>query len=229
MGIAVAGPAAAQDVAVQPFLIINQERLLTGSRAGQQLLDAEERERDKLRTEARALDASFEAEERQLTEQRSTLPPVEFRGLADAFDARVVQARRDQDARASALADDFEQRRRQFYARVAPLLVSLMDRYRAKAVFDESSVLVADQSLNITDAVIAEIDAEMGAAVSPGPAPETVPGVVPPDPATPDAVVPAPEILRPRAPAAPGPGIVLPPHRGAPGDAPDGGTVDGGE
>ena len=36
----------------------------------------------------------------------------------------------------------------------------LMDRYGAKAIFDENSVLLADQSLNITEAVIAEIDAD---------------------------------------------------------------------
>ena len=48
----------------------------------------------------------------------------------------------------------------QFYARVAPILVTLMDRHRAKAILDENSVLLADQSLNITAAVIAEIDAQ---------------------------------------------------------------------
>ena len=214
---------------MQPFLIINQERLLSGSRAGQQLLAAEERERDKLRTEARALDASFEAEERQLTERRLTLKPEEFRALADAFDARVVQARRDQDARASALADEFEQRRRQFYGRVAPLLVSLMDRYRAKAIFDETTVLVADQSLNITEAVIAEIDAQMGGAAAPEAPGTAAPGPAADraEPATPDA--PAPEILTTRPPTAPEFGIVLPPRRSEPAGAPRGEAVDGGE
>ena len=43
-----------------------------------------------------------------------------------------------------------------------------MDRYGAKAIFDENSVLLADQSLNITAAVIAEIDAQ---ALAPTPAP----------------------------------------------------------
>ena len=143
-----------------PFLYINQEQILTDSRTGQALLAEEERQRDALRTEARALDQSFEADERRLTEQRPTLPPDEFRRLSDAFDARVVQARRDQDARAAALAQEFDQRRRQFYARVAPILVMLMDRHGARAIFDESSVLLADQSLNITAEVIAEIDAQ---------------------------------------------------------------------
>ena len=85
-----------------------------------------------MRSEARKLDSSFEEEERRLTEQRPTLPPEEFRKLSDAFDARVVKARRDQDERASALAQQFDQRRRQFYAQVAPILVMLMDRYGAR-------------------------------------------------------------------------------------------------
>ena len=46
----------------------------------------------------------------------------------------------------------------------------LMDRYRAQAIFDENSVLLADQSLNITEAVIAEIDAR-AAEAPPGGAP----------------------------------------------------------
>jgi Skp family chaperone for outer membrane proteins len=178
-----ASPAAAQGP-VLPFLFINQERILTGSKTGQALLAEEDRQRDALRTEARALDAAFEAEERRLTEQRPTLPAEEFRQLSDAFDARVVQARRDQDARASALAQEFDQRRRQFYARVAPILVSLMDRYGAKAIFDENSALLADQSLNITEAVIAEIDAEAAPTAPEAPSPppaETAPPADAPD------------------------------------------------
>jgi Skp family chaperone for outer membrane proteins len=171
---ALAGAGArAQEVPSPPFLIINQEQILTGSEAGRRLLDEEERARDALRAEARALDAAFEEEERRLTEQRPELDPAEFRRLSDAFDARVVQARRDQDTRSATLAQEFDQRRRQFYARVAPILVMLMDRYGAKAILDENSVLLADQSLNITAAVIAEIDAQpAGEAPAAEPAPE---------------------------------------------------------
>jgi Skp family chaperone for outer membrane proteins len=163
------------------FLIINQEHLLTGSQAGQQILADEEQQRDTLRTDARALDASFEAEEKRLTDLRPGMDGPEFRKLSDAFDARVVEARRQQDERATALAQEFDQRRRQFYARVAPILVTLMDRYGAKAIFDETSVLLADQSLNITEAVIAEIDASAG-----DPPPGTAPGPAPAAPAESD-------------------------------------------
>lgn len=180
--------AAAQTVSGSPFLFINQERLLTGSRSGQALLAEEEKSRDTLRSEARALDSAFEAEERQLTDQRPTMKPEEFRKLADAFDARVVQARKDQDAKASSLGQEFDQRRRAFYARVAPLLVDLMDRAGARAVFDENSALLTDQTLNITDEVIAAIDAPGDAAPVPGQA----------------APAPAPEETAPALPLGPG-------------------------
>jgi len=185
LALALAAPWAGAQTAPPPgaaFLIINQEHLLTGSQAGQQILADEERQRDTLRTEARALDASFEAEEKRLTELRPTMAATEFRKLSDAFDARVVEARRQQDERASALAQEFDQRRRAFYARVAPILVTLMDRYGAKAIFDETSVLLADQSLNITEAVITEIDAH-AEETPPGPAPVPAPET----PETPEA------------------------------------------
>lgn len=116
--------------------------------------------------EARSIDAAFEAEERELTEKRKTLPPAEFAELAEDFDARVVAARQRQDERSDALAQELERARRQFFAEVAPLLVQFMDRHGASAIFDENSVLLADQRLNITDAVIEEIDAAYSDALS---------------------------------------------------------------
>jgi Skp family chaperone for outer membrane proteins len=142
-----------------PFVIINQERLLTDSQRGRALLAEQEAARDRLRSEARAIDSAFEAEERELTEARATLEPEEFRALADDFDARVVTARRDQDARSAALAQEFDAGRRRFYSAIAPILVQLMERRGALAVLDGNSVLLAAQELDITEATIAEIDA----------------------------------------------------------------------
>lgn len=154
-----AAPVAAQNAGQGlTFLFINQERILLDSRAGQQVLEREEARRRELVAEARGIDAAFEAEERELTEQRESLSDEEFRRLADDFDERVVEARQTQDERSDALAEEFDQARRQFFASVAPILVEIMEAYNAQAIFDENSVLLADQRLNITDAVIAEID-----------------------------------------------------------------------
>jgi Skp family chaperone for outer membrane proteins len=180
-------PATAQ-VARPPFLYLNQERVLTGSERGRALLAEEEAARDGLRAEARRIESAFEAEEKQLTDQRATLDPAEFRARSNDFDARVVKARADQDARAAALAQEFDQTRRKFYADVAPILVGVMEQAGALAIFDETTVLIADQSLNVTDEVIAAIDR------APVPAPQAAPSA----PASP-----APETGIPETPAPP--------------------------
>ncbi len=157
--LAAVAPAAQEAAAPQPFLVLSQERILTGSESGQALLAEEARARDDLRAEARAIDAAFEAEERALTAARADMAPEEFRAKADDFDARVVAARSEQNDRSDALAQEFDRRRREFYAAAAPVLVSIMERRRASVILDETSVLLADQSINVTDAVIAAIDA----------------------------------------------------------------------
>lgn len=167
-----AGPLAAQSQR-PPFLYLNQERILTGSERGRALLAEEEAARNALRAEARRIETAFETEERQLTEQRASLDPAEFRARSNDFDARVVKARADQDARAAALAQEFDQTRRKFYADVAPILVGVMERAGALAIFDETTVLIADQSLNVTDEVIAVLDqARPPEAQAPAPAPQ---------------------------------------------------------
>jgi Skp family chaperone for outer membrane proteins len=163
-----------------PFLLLNQERILSGSRAGQALLAEEEAAREALRAEARDIDRRFEERERELTALRAEMEPEAFRTLADAFDEEVVRARREQDERSTALVIEFEQRRRQFYAEVGPILVGLLSRFGAYAILDEAAVLLADQSLNVTDAVIAEIDARFAPEDAPPPDADAAP---PPPPA----------------------------------------------
>lgn len=162
-----AASAGAQDAPRAGFVFLDQERILSESERGRALLADEEAARDALRAEARAVETAFEEEERRLTERRATLDAAAFRALADDFDARVVAARRDQDEKAAALAQELDRGRRQFYADAAPLLVGVMEARGAYAIFDETSLLLADQSLDITDAVIAEIDRAPEAAPAP--------------------------------------------------------------
>jgi Skp family chaperone for outer membrane proteins len=190
-GARTAAPAAARPSS-PGFLFLSEERLLTDSRRGQALLAAEEAGRDALRAEARAIEMAFEEEERRLTDQRATMDATEFRALADDFDARVVEARREQDEKATALAQRFDQDRRQFYVDVAPVLVRVMQRAGALAIFDDGSVLLSDQALDVTDEVIAELDAAApepqtapGTPAPPAPQPTGAPADAPSEPATP--------------------------------------------
>lgn len=165
--------ATAQD---QPpaFLVIEQDALLSGSLFGKDVLAQEERDRRRLLEEGSRLDDAFEAEEQELTEKRKTMDPEAFRALADAFDAKVVATRRDQEQKAIDLNRAADERRRAFLNRVAPVLLEFLDKTGASAVMDRRSVLIAKQDLNITDEVIKRLD-EIYRAENPAPGPRQDP------------------------------------------------------
>ncbi len=159
---AIAGPVQAQQVESPVpvgVLVVNQERLLTGSLLGQLIISADEAERKLMADEGEALSVALEAEERDLTEQRKTLSQVEFRVLADRFDKKVVAIRADQDVKAQALLASIEKRRRQFYTQVAPVLLTVMQKHQAAVILDQRTVLLSVRGVNVTEEVIAQIDA----------------------------------------------------------------------
>ena len=141
-----------------PVLVVDQDRLLTGSLLGREILAQNATEAEALREEGRQLDRQFEDEERALTEQRPTLSPEEFRTLADAFDEKVVRTRAEQQEKSNELAQRVENRRIDFFQQVAPILEAILAETGAAAVIDERATLVANQDLNITGEVIKRLD-----------------------------------------------------------------------
>ncbi len=166
--LALSAPLLAQTLP-PPFLIIEQDRLLRDSRPGQEILRREQADRDALRAEGRALDAQFEAEELELTERRDQMDAAAFRELADAFDTKVVETRRVQEEKETAISRRADARRRQFLQQVQPILLQLLDESGAASIVDRRFVLIFKQDLNITTEVIKRLDA----ATDPAPGGET--------------------------------------------------------
>lgn len=165
---ALVGPALAEDG--RQILTIDQERLLFDSLPGRALLAQQEAAADALTAEGSALDRAFEAEERSLTERRASLAPGAFRALADAFDAKVVATRREQEQKSTELARRLEAERRDFFRTVRPILVELLRETGASAVLDQRAVLLSNQDLNITDEVIKRLnDAHRAGQITPLP------------------------------------------------------------
>jgi Skp family chaperone for outer membrane proteins len=144
---------------VTPVLIINQERLFSESVLGKLVVAVDEAEKQALADLGDKLSSELEAEEQDLTEKRKTMEPAEFRKLAEAFDAKVVGIRTDQDAKAEGLIASIESRRRQFYTQIASVLLETMQSYEAAVILDQRSALISVRGVNVTDEVIAKIDA----------------------------------------------------------------------
>ena len=112
LGLALAGaaPAIAQEsvrpgVVQSAILTVEFDRLFAESAYGQRVSEMLDEQGASIAAENRRIEADLTAEERDLTEKRSTLDPVEFRKLAEAFDEKVQALRREQDAKARALGN----------------------------------------------------------------------------------------------------------------------------
>jgi Skp family chaperone for outer membrane proteins len=192
-----AGAAAAQSDPPD-IVVIDQERLFQESVLGREVADELEARSEVLANENRAIEAELIAEERSLTERRAELAPDEFRKLADAFDERVDRLRAEQDAKARELVSVRDAGRQNFTRTVGPILLEYMRRTGASVMLDRRSVVAAADRVDVTDEVIAEIDAMVGKAGSPAEmqgadapaaaqdaAPPPVDGAPPPDAAPP--------------------------------------------
>jgi Skp family chaperone for outer membrane proteins len=156
-------PIAAQEAGIQPsILTLDQERFFNGSAFGRAALLREDQATKDLSAENLTIEQGLEAEERDLTTRRATLPAAEFAALATAFDLKVEDIRRAQDAKSRSIARRREEDQQQFFQAAVPVLGALLTEMGAVAILDKSAIILSLSSIDVTDAAIARVDAALG-------------------------------------------------------------------
>lgn len=157
------GPAApgprAPSLEAGRLLVIDRGRVLAESRQGRALLaelDAAGRE---LAAENREIEARLREEERRLTERRPEMEPAAFRVEAEAFDERVQEIRRTQDAKRAELIARREGLEDAFWEEALPVLARILQERGAVVVLDRDTVFLSSDAADITAEAIARIDA----------------------------------------------------------------------
>jgi Skp family chaperone for outer membrane proteins len=145
-----------------PILTIDQERMFAESMFGKASLARLKEGEEALLAENLRIEGGLEQEERDLTARRATLPPEEFRALADAFDVKVEGVRSAQRAKYTALTAAQEADRRRFIEVALPTIGQLMQELGAAVVMDKQAVVVSLKQVDVTDTVIARLDAAIG-------------------------------------------------------------------
>lgn len=157
----------AQEVTVQPpqapaqVLLIDQDRLFSGSVFGQAVGGVIDRVGRDLSAQNREIEDVLTQEEQRLTELRSSLSIEDFRLRAAEFDARVVEIRSEQDAKSRSLGAYAEAARQRFLEIMGPILIDLVQRSGAEVLMDRRAVIFARDDIDITDEAIAAIDAAL--------------------------------------------------------------------
>nr|WP_050927849.1 OmpH family outer membrane protein [Aestuariivita boseongensis] len=157
-------PSAAQQIGTvqSPILTIETDRLFAESDFGERVAQEREAESAVLSAENRRIEAELIEEERDLTDRRAEMEPDAFRTLADAFDAKVQEIRRTQDAKARALNQRGEADRVAFLQAAVPILEQLMLEAGAAVILERGSVFISLNATDVTEAAIARINAAIG-------------------------------------------------------------------
>jgi Skp family chaperone for outer membrane proteins len=154
------------------LLVLDLERLFRDSAFGKASAARISSEQADLVAENRRLEAELEAEERELTARRATLPSDEFRTLAADFDAKAEEIRNAQAEKDRAIAASRQDDQQRFLQVARPELAQLMAELGGIAILDKQVVILYRGSIDITDRAIVQIDATLGDGSAPAaPAP----------------------------------------------------------
>ena len=139
-------------------LTIDPERLFAESGFGKAAVARLEAAQAELVAENKKLEAALEAEEKDLTERRPSLPPPEFRAIADAFDKKAEDIRAARLAKSRSLTTLRDEDRQKFLAAIVPILGDLMGEMGGLVILDKKTVFLSFDRVDVTDLAIARID-----------------------------------------------------------------------
>ncbi|MEQ9693437.1 OmpH family outer membrane protein [Shimia sp. SDUM112013] len=147
---------------ITPILTIDSERLYAESQFGSRVANEIEAEQSVLLAENRKIEAELASEEKTLTEKRKDMTSENFRAVADAFDQRVQEIRRIQDAKALAINERSDREQSVFIQAARPILVELMREAGASVILERRSILASNDAIDITDQAIARLNESIG-------------------------------------------------------------------
>jgi Skp family chaperone for outer membrane proteins len=142
-----------------PILTIDQDRLFAETRAGESLNAELEEKAAVLAEQNSRIESELIERERALTDQRASLPPDEFRALADEFDTDVQRIRAEQDEKARQITRERETARQQFVGDAAGIISGIVRERGALVVLDRRDVFLSADRIDITDEAIERINA----------------------------------------------------------------------
>ncbi|WP_170846671.1 OmpH family outer membrane protein [Shimia haliotis] len=153
---------AEEPAAVSPILVIESDRMYTESLFGQRVSAELARLQADLIAQNAKMEESLTQEERDLTEKRKVMAADAFEVLAREFDDRVVGIRAEQDAKFARLADVNERERAVFIQAARPILSELMAEAGAAIILERRTVLVSNDSIDITQEAIRRLNSTLG-------------------------------------------------------------------
>ncbi|WP_299350421.1 OmpH family outer membrane protein [uncultured Shimia sp.] len=145
-----------------PILAVDSERLFSESDFGQRVARDIEAEQSVLLAENRRIESELTTEEKRLTDLRKDMSSEDFQAIADAFDARVQDIRREQDAKGRAITEMRDRQQAVFIQAARPILIELMREAGAGMIIERRTILVSTDAVDITEQAIERLNRAIG-------------------------------------------------------------------
>lgn len=155
-------PAADMTEGQAAVLTLDQDLLYLSSAWGRRAQARLEAEGEIIAAENERLTQLLSAEEARLTGQRAALPAAEFRRMAENFDLRATEVRRERAQAVQALNAWAEADRSAFFRAALPVMGQVMQDRGAVAVLDRRTVFVSLDAIDVTDDLVAAVDRRLG-------------------------------------------------------------------
>ena len=165
-------PSDTAEVQASAVLTVDSDLLYSQSLFGLRVSQELAAEEAVLLAENRRIQAELTAEERELTNQRESMDPKAFRAIADAFDARVVQIRGEQEQKSINIELRRKREEEAFIRAASPVLTDLMREAGALVILERRDVLLSDPAIDITPIAIKRLNQVLGDGRSPSDEPE---------------------------------------------------------
>ncbi|MBO9473331.1 OmpH family outer membrane protein [Shimia sp. R10_1] len=149
-------------VPIAAVLTVDSEVMYAQSLFGLRVSQELAAEEAVLLAENRRIQAELTEEERELTAQREGMDPKAFRAIADAFDARVVQIRIEQEQKSRNIEVRRKREEEEFIRAASPILTDLMREAEASVIMERRDTLLADPSIDITTIAIQRLNQRLG-------------------------------------------------------------------
>ncbi|WP_372838235.1 OmpH family outer membrane protein [Phaeovulum sp.] len=146
-----------------PVLTLDSDRVYSDSLWGKRVTAQINDELAALGAENDRIAEELTVEERDLTDRRASMPPEEFRAAADAFDVKVTEIRRTQDAKSREISKRADAEKLAYYQALLQPLSEVLQARGAVAILDRAAIFLAADIIDVTDEVIARADALLGA------------------------------------------------------------------
>ncbi|SLN39907.1 Outer membrane protein (OmpH-like) [Aquimixticola soesokkakensis] len=142
-----------------PVLVFDQARVLENSIFGADLQRRVATARDALIAENDSVQTALQDEELALTEARKTLAVEEFRAKAEAFDAKVVRIRAEQDAKSQAIQTLYEDGVAAFDLELRPVLAAIARDFGALVMLERGQVFLLSDSVDVSAQAVEMLNA----------------------------------------------------------------------